>query len=145
MSQDRFDGLTVDVHRGRFTGAFEVDMADATYLPLDAEVMFVVVARVKGATVTETATGDVKRTNSLAVKEVAVVRQGGLRSQLAGTLGLTEPNVFLSPPTPASLDAVAETSVEREVEERVPTPVGARTAPAISTSDPLLRRFLEEA
>lgn len=147
--QGRFDGLTVDQFHARFAGTFELDDYDAMYQGLDGEVMFVVVAKVKGASITETPVGDVRRTNTLAVKQVAMVRKAEAREELADIYGLelplTLPGVLeatassapaASPEATPVLTAVETDEDEDDGEARVP--VGGAAA-----NDDMLARFLE--
>lgn len=88
MTQSRFDGLAVDEFKARFAGTFDLADRDAMQMGLDGEVMIVVVARLNGASITETSTGDVRRTNKLAVRSVAVVRSQLDREEIADRYGL---------------------------------------------------------
>lgn len=98
----RFDGLEVDQHQARFAGTFDIDSTDEHRMSLDAEIMFIAVARVGGATITETQSGDVRRTNKLDVRQVAVVRDKETQDQLYETLShqllLPDPQFDFGPP-----------------------------------------------
>lgn len=81
-SPDRFDGLEVDKHQARFAGTVELDPTDADNMSMDTQFMAVVVCTVGGATITDTAKGDVVRTNKFKLDHFAVVRDGVLQNEL---------------------------------------------------------------
>lgn len=67
----RFDGVLIDIYAGRFSGGFDIDSSEAEEQTLDQEIFFVVRAKVKGAAMSETRSGDLLRTNVYAVSEAA--------------------------------------------------------------------------
>lgn len=144
--QGRFDGFTVDQFQARFAGTFDVEDYDAMQQGLDGEVMFVVVAKVKGATITETPAGDVRRVNSLGVKQVAAVRKAELREELAELLGLDLPMQLPFPPVDASSSPAGPSPQPTTRVLAPPTPSAgpSSTGQAVgSKKDALLVEFLE--
>lgn len=108
MAIERFDGFPVDVAQGKLSGKFDLDASELNRFGLDAEVMLVVIGRVKSASISETPTGDIVRVNTIGVREVGLVRSEQMRRHLAETLGLEVPQ-------PSLFDALPGDNVSTEV------------------------------
>jgi len=65
--REQFDGLPVTIYVNKFNGSFDLEENDDIKLAFDDMVEFRVVARVGAAGITETAKGDIKRTNTYKV------------------------------------------------------------------------------
>ena len=72
-NQQSFDGLTVELYGGRFSGNFDLDEEIASEIAFDDEVTFVVRGRVAGVAMQETKNGDLKRINVFQVSSVATL------------------------------------------------------------------------
>lgn len=81
-----------EVFEGRFTGAFEIDDSELSFVEPESEVFLVVHCRVTGETLDiHPKTGVVKQISKLKVAEAGVVRTTNLRDSLCDSLGLTRP------------------------------------------------------
>jgi len=69
LGQARFDGMTIDIYGGSFLGGFDLDANIALDQKLDQEVYFVIRARMSGAQIKETKSGDLRRTNQYSVTD----------------------------------------------------------------------------
>lgn len=113
--QLRFDGLAIDVRQGRFAGTFDIEFPNLSVS--GGDVMFVVLARAKGASIDETASGDIKRVDKITVKQVALVPSKPRRAELAEEFGLELPpelELDWSSQVAASGDAVTVTAMNSE-------------------------------
>jgi hypothetical protein len=69
MEIQKFDGMSVDLYEGKFSGSFECDSLDASDVRIDDELYYLVRVRAKGASMDETRNGDLRRTNVFAVSD----------------------------------------------------------------------------
>lgn len=163
--RERFDGLVVDSYEGRFSGGFDVDEVDGRRLQWGDDVIVVLTARVKQATIRETAKGDVRRTHVLAPREVRFA-SGDLAEQILDQFDLENAGagIFAQPAaarppdienlTPVSPEPPATSQVLDELDDssvdsaEVPrgTPVGDKGGPRSAVErDPMLAKFIEQA
>lgn len=86
--EQRFDGMGIDIWEGKFQGSFE-DIPSA----IDDEHYILVRVRNKGAALSETKSGDLKRVNVYAISEaVRVDTQEALKLAVAKNMQLSLPN-----------------------------------------------------
>lgn len=86
--QEQFDGYSIDSYRGRFSGSFDVDSHVGEQIAYGDEVMVIVVAKVGKADISETAIGDMRRTNVLKPMDVTFVLGSQEQNQLKEKFGL---------------------------------------------------------
>lgn len=102
--------IDANLFEGKFTGPFEVGKSDVSY---GGRHVFVVVADVKGASISETKDGDDKLTFTMKPVDVAVVR-----SQERSEGLIRDFNLSGLPPGLFSLEeGVADDALERILEE----------------------------
>lgn len=131
FAQMRFDGIQIDMHKGRFSGTFDLEADEADASALNQVLVHVVVSRVVGANPKVTSKGDIERTNVYHVAEMRVVLDAELRDAIVERLGMysadlspvpvTVPEPVVAPP--AGVDS--ETGEVTSVPEPVPEPVAA--------------------
>lgn len=150
--RESFDGLTVALYDGKFSGSFDLEDDAATTIGLDDMVTLVVTARVSGAAHSETKVGDVKRTNTFKVSKVVVLDPSQVKSVTDALDGVAVPSVdelkalvpnAVIPAATLSEPATPELDLGGQ-EERI-VEVFSREAPpsAMRVDDTVLKRFLE--
>ncbi len=83
---EMFDGFAVALYDGKFGGTFDLDEDMAKEMAFDDVVTFVVTARVGGVGITDTKTGDIKRTNTFQVVN-SVALDAPMAEKLLDSLG----------------------------------------------------------
>lgn len=145
---DRFDGLPVDTYQARFSGTFECDLKT----PMEGEAMLIVIVRTTSASIKPTASGDIKRVDSLQVRQAAFVRNPSLRDELADRFGFERPMdiplpIFEVEEADVVYEPAFETTATQASSPLVPPP-GPNTGPGPVGSvarDPYLASFVGEA
>lgn len=149
--RESFDGLTVALYDGKFSGSFDLDDEAATTIGLDDMVTLVVTARVSGAAHSETKVGDVKRTNTFKVSKVVVLDPSQVKSVTDALDGVAVPSVdelkalvpnAVIPAATLSEPATPELDLGGQ-EERIVEVFSREASPAMRVDDTVLKRFLE--
>lgn len=149
--RESFDGLTVALYDGKFSGSFDLEDDAATTIGLDDMVTLVVTARVSGAAHSETKVGDVKRTNTFKVSKVVVLDPSQVKSvtdALEGVVAVPSVDELKALVPNAVIPAANLSDPEPQLdlgghEERI-VEVFSREAPVPTrVDDSVLQRFLE--
>lgn len=135
--QDRFDGYSIDSYRGRFSGSFDVDPSVGEQIAYGDEVVIVVVAKVGKADITETAIGDMRRTNILKPTDVRFVLNGTEQTRLRENFGFDSfqpaPSAFLD-------ETLIEDAEISAINEEIDVPFdGDSIAPIVSRDEDVER------
>lgn len=135
---ESFDGFSVVMYDGKFSGSFDLDDETAREIGLDDVVTLVVTARISGAAHSETKTGDIKRTNVFKVSTAQVLTPK--TASLVVDLVDNGPEVPVPSAAALGIDVgpVDAVPVAPAVEQ-----TGPEVTPRPSAGDPVLARFLD--
>lgn len=135
---ESFDGFSVVMYDGKFSGSFDLDDETAREIGLDDVVTLVVTARISGAAHSETKTGDIKRTNVFKVSTAQVLTPK--TASLVVDLVDNGPEVAVPSAAALGIDVgpVDAVPVAPAVEQ-----TGPEATPRPSAGDPVLARFLD--
>lgn len=137
---ESFDGFSVVMYDGKFSGSFDLDDETAREIGLDDVVTLVVTARISGAAHSETKTGDIKRTNVFKVSTAQVLTP----KTASLVVDLVDNGPEVAVPSAAALGI----DVGPAVTHLVPVApavdqTGPDATPRPSAGDPVLARFLD--
>lgn len=121
--QERFDGFDIDDKQARFVGTFDLDDSDVAAIEFDRVVFMVVSARVGGAGIKTTKSGDIKRIDVLSVQEVRVA-EGAMRDKCVDFLmgKSNQPSLFVEQHGIATPEQKAEELAFVQANGNVETP-----------------------
>jgi hypothetical protein len=159
-SQERLDGVLVEVRSGVFAGGFDFDPADIKALGYDRTMVIVAVVRNEAPAFRPTPQGTLRRVDKLAVQEVRVaLGEHGIElaevfdMDYQGNLALTDPLASVGvepgepePEEPEEEPVKAKRSKKPEPAAIVTPPsalVGSHVGGAM-VNDPRLARLLDE-
>lgn len=136
--QEQFDGFSVSLYEGTFSGGFDIDEDMGQELAYDDVVTFVVTGRIGGVKIAETKTGDIKRVNSFQVTS-SVALDPKMASVVLNAIAGQQPATGQQ----TIQGAIGDDDDDEPLDAGDQVLAGALSGPAVKVTDPDLAKFLE--